>query len=138
MRRYTFCANGTRYALTLRDTRRRDAYGKAELQYTFRRIGERVPIFSGDDFYAPIGEVPEGVEAAESLMSFLTLGLGDTDDEYFECYTAAQREFARREAEGLQCCVWDRWARHPSYMLALYCHRNRNRIVEGVRNESTT
>lgn len=41
--------------------------------------------------------------ALAALLGFLTLRPGDTDDEYFEHYTAVQREYCAQHAETLAC-----------------------------------
>jgi hypothetical protein len=44
-------------------------------------------------------------ETVRGLMGFLTLRPGDTDDEYFENYTKAQRRYCDMHAEDLSCEV---------------------------------
>jgi hypothetical protein len=60
--------------------------------YDFRRAGDPVALFSGTDFSTPLGTSVEG--ATKGVMGFLTLRPGDTDAEYFEAYSDAQREWA--------------------------------------------
>jgi hypothetical protein len=103
MRRYYFEGNGRRYSLAIEHVGNvaSDWTVKAAVQYTFKRTNERTPIFTGDDFRCSPMYDPESRDAAMSLMGFLTLQPGDTDDDYFDSYTPEQLEFARYEAEEL-------------------------------------
>ena len=58
-------------------------------------------IFSGNDFSASPSYDPLGDKSAEALLSFLTLGELDTEDEYFDGYNARQLDFRDCEAEDL-------------------------------------
>lgn len=98
MRRYYF--DGLqRYSLRLEHA----GYsgGKERVRYTFKRTNERTPIFTGDDFLCSPMDDGESLAAAKSLMGFLTLRSGDTDDDYFADYTPEQLVFAAHEAEML-------------------------------------
>lgn len=56
-------------------------------------------IFEGSDLGVPSCQIAESKETAGSLLDFLTLQEGDTDDEYFENYTHRQLEFRDGPAE---------------------------------------
>jgi hypothetical protein len=58
-------------------------------------------IFSDDDFSSSPMHAIDSDESVRSLLSFLTLRPGDTDDKYFQDYTPEQMEFAESEAENL-------------------------------------
>jgi hypothetical protein len=63
--------------------------------------GGSVELFRGDDFgCSPLHGI-DSDECVAGVMGFLTLRPGDTDDEYFEGYSEAQREFASQHAEAL-------------------------------------
>jgi len=51
-------------------------------------------IFKGDDFRPSPMHGIESLDALNSLLGFLSLQLGDTDDEYFENYTGKQIKFS--------------------------------------------
>jgi hypothetical protein len=79
--------------MTLEDTGRREPeFGKAIVKYTFSDPKGEV-IFSGEDLYASPMHHPESIEMAKSLLDFLTCGVGDVDEDYFEHYTPRQIEF---------------------------------------------
>lgn len=65
-------------------------------------------IFSGNDFRpSPLYNIDD-LESAVSLLAFLTLQKGDTDDKYFENYTPEQINFsAKFETEQLKGMVSD-------------------------------
>lgn len=91
-----------RFRLLLWDTYRREGKpAKDTLGYAFSRIGESEPIFVGEDYGCAPGHAIDSDDAVRSLLGFLTLRPGDTDDEYFERYTEAQRAFAASDAEYL-------------------------------------
>lgn len=93
-----------RYVLHTWDTYKRDgrgAFGRCWIGYAFYREGELEPLFVGDDFSPPPSQSIDSDESLRSLLGFLTLRPGDTDSEYFEKYTDAQRAFAESEAEDL-------------------------------------
>lgn len=91
------------------DTGRRDSMGKNCVGYQFEKIdklGKRTTIFSGEDFFCAPGDCIDSDSAVCSLMSFLTLKPGDTDDDYFKDYTVGQHDFATSYAcETLSCDV---------------------------------
>ena len=76
------------------------------LSYTMTQNG-RI-LFSGDDFSPSPMDSIDGLEAVVCLLSFLTTRPGDTDDEYFQDYTAKQLDFANSLAcEELQSIPYD-------------------------------
>lgn len=79
-----------RYTLTLWDTYKRDHHGKTILRYAFKRVGDRKPIFAGEDFACSPMHAIDSDACYNALMGFLTLRLGDTDAEYFDGYTPEQ------------------------------------------------
>jgi hypothetical protein len=72
-------------------------------------------LFEATDFGRAPGNTEDGNATVESIMSFLTLRPGDTDEDYFKDYTPEQLAFAEQHAETLQCEVQ-----------ALYCDENGN------------
>lgn len=86
----TLRLNGT--TLRVYDLFKRDSLGKNILAYEFK-VGRNI-IFQGDDFHcSPLASI-DSLETAYSILGFLTLGIHDTDDEYFENYTPEQLEWA--------------------------------------------
>ena len=96
------------WVLRLFDTGETDDAGRTRFAYTFGKLGRR-PLFDGRDFFSPASRSysDDGDETLRSLLSFLTLRPGDTDAEYFESYTPAQRRFAETEAEHLSIYAMD-------------------------------
>lgn len=66
-------------------------------------------IFEGRDFACPRGDFEAGKfsECLLSLLGFLALRPGDTDEEYFESYTPRQREWCEERTEDLRLIVFD-------------------------------
>lgn len=77
------------------------------LAYELRQDG-RV-IFSGDDYGCSPLHAIDSDQSVVSLMSFLTLRPGDTDEEYFAKHTDEQREYCEQHAEALSCEVQARF-----------------------------
>lgn len=103
MQKYTF----DQYVMTLEDTGRTGEFGKARVSYTFSKPDGTV-LFEGDDLFASPLHDSEGLEMAKTLLTFLTLQPGDTDEEYFEYYTPEQLEWANSwECEQLQIFTED-------------------------------
>jgi hypothetical protein len=76
-----------------------------------QKNGERlVIVFKGDDFLASPCHADDADATVEALMSFLTLRPGDTDAEYFDSYTDAQRQYCDDHAESLAATVEDWFA----------------------------
>lgn len=69
--------------------------GRAQYSYTLR-VDDKI-LFSGND-YGPSPLYPiDSIGSLMGLLGFLTLKEGDTDDEYFKDYTAAQLEFTQSD-----------------------------------------
>jgi hypothetical protein len=103
---------GPTFTLKTWDTFRRDNLGKSVLCYEFTQRdadGAKTVLFSGEDFACSPLLAIDSDAACASLLGFLTLRPGDTDAEYFENYTDAQREFAATHAEMLACEVMARF-----------------------------
>lgn len=105
---------GPVFVLGTWDTHRRDEYGKHILAYRLSmgsgRLGEKDSIlFEGEDFHCAPGWAIDSNEAIASLMGFLTLRPGDTDEDYFADYTPAQLDYCARYAEALSCEVTARY-----------------------------
>ena len=80
------------YTLTTWDTYREDR-GKTILRYRFIDP-HGITLFEGEDFACSPLHAIDSDECWRGLLGFLTLRPGDTDDEYFEEYTAEQMAFA--------------------------------------------
>ena len=94
---------GPHFDLLLWDTGKRDGEGRTFLRYEFRMLGagDSVLLFEGEDFNVSLCHAIDSDATVAALMSFLTLQPGDTDADYFEDYTAAQRAFCDKHAEDL-------------------------------------
>lgn len=95
---------GPSFALTMWDTGRRDEMGKNVVGYRLNQIepdGKTETLFLGEDFCCSPTHCIDSDSAVESLMGFLTLRKGDTDDDYFKDYTAKQLEYSEQHAEAL-------------------------------------
>lgn len=85
------------FTLETFDTGKVDRMGKYVIAYRFSQ-GDKV-LFEGDDFHcSPMYTIDSG-ESLRSLLGFLTLRPGDTDEEYFKNYTQEQLDFANEHAE---------------------------------------
>lgn len=89
------------YRLQVWDLNERKAPAHHRLGYRLTK-GQEV-LFEGDDFGCSPMHAVDSNEALVGLLGFLTLKPGDTDEEYFENYTARQLEWAESEAEELSC-----------------------------------
>lgn len=69
----------------------------------------RTVIFEGEDYGVPSCESIDSDDALRGLLVFLTLRPGDTDAEYFEDYTDAQRDYCDAHAEALAMASYDRF-----------------------------
>lgn len=95
------------YTLTMEESGRVDRYNHIMIRYSFTSPQGEI-IFSGDDFGASPLHEPTGSESAKSLLCFLTLRKGDTDEEYFNSYTPRQLEFSESmDCENLQLYTLD-------------------------------
>lgn len=82
------------YRLTLweRSVNRDNRDGRTFLRYRFCAPDGTV-LFSGKDFGVPRYEAIDSDAAVRSLLGFLTLKPGDTDQDYFDSYTPEQLEW---------------------------------------------
>ena len=64
-------------------------------------------IFSGEDYGCSPMHAIDSDDCVRVLLSFLVLRPGDTDEEYFEDYTAEQLEFAETYGEYLSLYTLD-------------------------------
>jgi hypothetical protein len=93
------------FKLTMWDMNDVGIHGKTRIGYEFvdtryEDAEQNDLVFEGTDFYSPAHECPDSERTMWSLLSFLALGKGDTDREYFENYTPFQlewRDSCRRE-----------------------------------------
>ncbi len=86
------------FTLFLWDTGKRDWRGQTNLAYRLWDKG-RI-IFEGEDFSGSPLHADDSNATIASLLSFLSLNVGDTDREYFANYTPAQiewRDSSRRD-----------------------------------------
>jgi hypothetical protein len=101
------------YKLAVWDTRRLDESGKQLLSYRFWRetlSGNSVieqTLFEGTDFHCSPVEASDSDATLRSLLGYITLRPGDTDEEFFYDYSEAQMEFARGDAEELQMYTFE-------------------------------
>jgi len=94
------------FVLELSDTGEVDEMGKSRLHYCLSAPdGETV--FEGNDFCCSPMDPIDSDEAIRSLLGFLTLQPGDTDDEYFKNYTPRQVQFCDEDAEEMSLCTLD-------------------------------
>lgn len=98
MKTYTFDG----YTVTLQALNKRMKTGQIKVAYEFK-TPEGETLFKGEDLGASPLHAPESLDSAKALLNFLTLKPGDTDEDYFDSYTARQMEFANSiECENLQ------------------------------------
>jgi len=60
---------------------------------------EGIIIFEGNDYGVSPMMAPDSDESIRTLMGFLTMRPGDTDDEYFKDYTPKQLTWAEKNAD---------------------------------------
>ncbi|MGW3347878.1 hypothetical protein ACWDA3_31675 [Nonomuraea rubra] len=86
----------------------RDEDGR--IRWLYRLSHRTQAIFSASDISSPAGATPSTdtlISTARTVLSFLTLRPGDTDAEYFEHYTRAQRDWCESYAEELSLYALD-------------------------------
>ena len=86
------------FTLYLFETGKRKSTGQEILRYVFKDRGKT--IFEGADFGASPLHAIDSDDAVYSLLNFLSMGVHDTDADYFASYTPAQiawRDSSRRE-----------------------------------------
>ena len=100
---YFNVGEGRKYSLRMNVCNYKD--GRLNFEYVLRNPDKKI-LFHGKDFSAPNGHTWK--ENAMSLMGFLTLRKGDTDDEYFNNYTDDQLAFSEsNDNDELQMMVYD-------------------------------
>ena len=82
--------------------------GKNMLGYELRQ-SDRGIIFKGDDFACSPLDAIDSDSTVKSLMGFLTLQPGDTDQAYFDAYTQRQLQYCEQHAETLGSEVYRRF-----------------------------
>jgi hypothetical protein len=83
-----------------------DQHGHSHLGYRFVGPGG-VVLFQGTDLGIPRGEAIDSDEVVNTLLGFIVMQPGDTDDEYFEKYSRKQLEFAEGEdAEDIRLALY--------------------------------
>lgn len=87
----------------------RAATGQQLLGYAFTPKGAAEPLFVGDDYGCSPMHAEDSNDAVLCILSFLALRPGDTDSEYFDWYSPAQRDWTGTSAcEALSClCACD-------------------------------
>lgn len=97
------------YRLRTFDTNKKEpgTYGHSYLAYIFQAPGGRV-LFKGADYGVSAFTPIDADETLVSLLGFLTLKPGDTDQEYFAKYTPEQLDWCQSsDAEELALLVYD-------------------------------
>jgi hypothetical protein len=94
---------GPTFTLRLYETGKRHPRGTSYVGYklTMRDGRKRSTVFEGEDYSPSPMDCVDDDETVKGILGFLTLRPGDTDREYFDRYTDAQREFAEQHAESL-------------------------------------
>jgi len=92
--------NSKPFRLELYDSGKRNPHtGRYYIGYKFYHDDNL--IFSGEDFSPSPLHAIDGDESIASLLSFLSLQPGDTDDEYFDDYMPEQMEWCQQYGEEL-------------------------------------
>lgn len=97
---------GPSFTLTMWDDVGYNAMGKIRIRYRLNMSGTKghpVTLFAGSDFATP--HASDSDESVAGLMGFLCLRPGDTDADYFDGYSEAQKAFCDDHAEALACEV---------------------------------
>lgn len=79
--------------LVMWDANKPGDYGRVTIGYKFFLPRARTPLFEGEDYSTPLHHAIDSRHTVAGLLAFLTLGEGDTDEDYFSRYTAAQLDF---------------------------------------------
>jgi hypothetical protein len=99
--------DGYRYTLTMRATSQVDSRGQTRIAYTLKckapESGRKpyTVLFEGDDYSGSPMHADDSDATVAGLLGFLSLKPGDTDPDYFDGYTTAQRLWAESHAEYL-------------------------------------
>lgn len=79
---------------------------KCKISYEMRRHG--IPIASGNDFVIGQQMYPDSIESIVSLLGFMTVQKGDTDEQYFEKHVPAHLDWLdSRECQELGVYISD-------------------------------
>lgn len=109
--------DGYRYTLTMSATSQVDSRGQTRIAYTLKckapESGRKpyTVLFMGDDYSGSPMHADDSDATVAGLLSFLSCKPGDTDAEYFEGYTTAQRAWAESHAEYLGYAASSRFDR---------------------------
>lgn len=101
--------DGQGFFLRLFDDDKRDQTGKPLLRYEFSDLLHvNEVLFAGEEYGVSPLHAVDSPEAVAGLLSFLSLEEGDTDAEYFDSYTPAQRTWLETgRAQELKLIVFD-------------------------------
>ncbi len=109
LRTMTLDLAGQPYTLDTYDTHRCDRRGQTIIGYEFWEPDGVEPLFEGENFAGSPLHADDSDETVWSLLNFLSLRPGDTDADYFDGYTRAQREWTTStECEELSMLVSER------------------------------
>lgn len=107
MRTFKFETNNGTYTVSLKGTDKRMSTGQIKTSYKLTAPDGTV-LFKGDDFGCAPSHKPESKAASITLLGFLTLKPGDTDDDYFNDYTPEQMTWCESvDAEDLASIVYE-------------------------------
>lgn len=87
------------FTLLMWDTHRQDWRGQTVIGYKLWDNGKL--IFTGEDFAGSPMHADDSDEIVASVLGFLSLKPGDTDQEYFDRYTPEQLEWCEQRADEL-------------------------------------
>lgn len=98
---------GPVFVLTTYDTGKTDWRGQTKIAYllTQREEHRSTKLFEGDDFAGSPLHADDSDASIACLLGFLTLKPGDTDADYFNEYSEAQRAYCDAHAEALSAEV---------------------------------
>ncbi len=95
----TLISGDDHYFLDVYDTNVRDSEGRWVLAYELKLNGKL--IFDGEDFHCVRTECVDSDAVCASILHFLALKPGDTDEEYFKDYTPEQLEWVSDHGDTL-------------------------------------
>jgi len=87
------------------------SHGKERIGYSLSMHENKktIEVFNGNDFFCSPSHAIDSNECIKTLMGFLTLRQGDTDQEYFDDYSLIQLDYRDNHAEALSMTVCDRF-----------------------------
>ena len=103
---------GPTFILHVFDLNSYDRMGKARLGYELRireNGNKSIILFKGEDFACSPMHGVDSNETVKSLMGFLILRPGDTDQEYFDSYSVGQLAYCNKHAEALSLAVMNKF-----------------------------